>query len=172
MSDKRTLIETIIQNDMLKLSIPGFKENLSLRYLVLDFNGTLAVDGKLIKGVKKELNDLSKTLDIHVLTGDSFGTARKELKGIKCKINILPKENQAKEKEKYIKKFGPESVIAIGNGRNDYFMLKLSAIGIILVQDEGASAETLGVADVVCKNILSALELLKHPLRLSATLRS
>ena len=37
---------------MLSIAIPGFK-NLSLAHLVLDFNGTLAVDGNLITGVSE-----------------------------------------------------------------------------------------------------------------------
>ena len=37
---------------MIKVSIPGFK-SLSLKYLVLDYNGTIAIDGALVPGVKK-----------------------------------------------------------------------------------------------------------------------
>ena len=40
---------------MLNLSIPGFKDNISIQHLTLDFNGTLAVDGNLIDGVKESL---------------------------------------------------------------------------------------------------------------------
>ena len=156
---------------MLKLSIPGFKNGITIHHLVLDFNGTLAIDGKLIKGLKKTLNNLSKKVNIHILTGDSHGTAKQELKGIPCKIHLLPKENQAKEKEKQVLKLDPSTVISIGNGRNDKLLLKASIIGIIVIQKEGASAETLMAADVVCYDIFSALELLTYPLRLSATLR-
>jgi P-type E1-E2 ATPase len=157
---------------MLSLSIPGFKEEISIQHLVLDFNGTLAVDGKLIKGVEEMLNDISGKIKVHVLTGDTFGTARNELKNINCEITLLPKENQAGEKEKYIRSINPLTIISIGNGRNDCAMLKLSAIGMIVIQKEGASAETLMAADVVCPDILSALELVNHPQRLTATLRS
>jgi soluble P-type ATPase len=51
-------------------------------------------------------------------------------------------------------------------------MLKEAALGIAVVQEEGAFAETLMSADVVCTNIVSALGLLTNPLRLIATLRS
>lgn len=84
----------------------------------------------------------------------------------------MPKLNQAEEKEKYIHKINPATVISIGNGRNDKLMLKASAIGIIVVQQEGASAETLIAADIVCSDIFSALDLINNPPRLMATLRS
>ncbi|HSY75286.1 MAG TPA: HAD hydrolase family protein [Bacteroidia bacterium] len=156
---------------MLKLSIPGFKEDITIHHLALDFNGTLAIDGKLIKGVKDALISISKKVNVHVLTGDTHGTAKEELKGIPCEITLLPKINQAIEKQKNIRKLKPATVIAIGNGRNDLLMLKTSAIGIIVVQKEGASAETLMAADIVCPDILTALGLINNPSRLIATLR-
>jgi P-type E1-E2 ATPase len=157
---------------MLKLSIPGYNDDVTLHHLVLDFNGTLALDGKLIKGLKKPLKKISKIMQVHVFTGDTHGTAREELKDIPCKITLLPKTKQAGEKQKHIKKLKPHTVISIGNGRNDRFMLKLSAIGIVLIQKEGGAAEAILSADVVCTDILTALELILNPLRLTATLRS
>jgi len=41
-----------------------------------------------------------------------------------------------------------------------------------VVGPEGAAAELVGVADVVVTDILAALDLLLHPLRLTATLRA
>lgn len=157
---------------MILLDIPGFNENLTIEHLVLDFNGTLAVDGKLISGVEKILNDLAERVTIHILTGNTFGTAEDELKNVACKLIALPKENLGKEKEKYLQTLNTDSVISIGNGRNDRLMLQASAIGIIVVQQEGASSEALMAADVICPDIYSALELLNNPLRLIATLRN
>lgn len=157
---------------MIPLSIPGFNNDIELDNLVLDFNGTLAIDGKLMPGVKKLLISLSKKISVHVVTGDTFGTARQELKGIPCKIKLLTSKNQNTEKHKYLISLNPASVISIGNGRNDFLLLKTSAIGIIVIQKEGASVRTMGVADIVCNSILDALDLLNHPLRLKATLRN
>lgn len=39
------------------------------------------------------------------------------------------------------------------------------------MQEEGAAVEALLAADVAARNIVDALELLTHPLRLKATLR-
>jgi soluble P-type ATPase len=51
-------------------------------------------------------------------------------------------------------------------------MLKEAALGIAVLHEEGAASETLLAADVACRSILSALELLTNPLWLKATLRS
>jgi soluble P-type ATPase len=62
--------------------------------------------------------------------------------------------------------------VAVGNGRNDRLMLQESALGIAVILNEGAAMQTLLCADVVCTDIVAALQLLIHPLRLTATLRS
>jgi soluble P-type ATPase len=50
-------------------------------------------------------------------------------------------------------------------------MLKNAALGIVVIQKEGATVKSLENADIVCNNIIDALELLKNPLRIIATLR-
>ena len=157
---------------MIELKIPGFNENLIIEHLMLDFNGTLAIDGKLIVGLKKVLNELSTLVTIHVLTGNTFGTVEEELTDVKCRVVPLPSKDLGKEKEKYIQQFDTRKVVSIGNGRNDALMLKASVIGILVIQKEGASTEALNAADIACPDIFSALELLTHPLRLVATLRN
>jgi soluble P-type ATPase len=156
---------------MIEISIPGHGL-LRLRYLVLDFNGTIAVDGDLIPGVKDALRTLAKDLEIHVVTADTFGSVRSRLKGLPCSVSILPGENQDAAKLEYVKGLGPGSTVCMGNGRNDRLMLKEAALGIALILDEGAAAETVLSADLFCTDIVSALGLLTHPLRLTATLRS
>ena len=156
---------------MIEITIPGYK-TLKLEHLVLDHNGTLAVDGILLSGVKERLKALSADLKIHVLTADTFGKARSQLEDVPCKLSILPLDDQDTGKLAYIKKLGSERTACIGNGRNDRLMLKEAALGITVILEEGTALETLTSADVVCKDIVSALELLTHPLRLTATLRS
>jgi soluble P-type ATPase len=60
----------------------------------------------------------------------------------------------------------------VGNGRNDRLMLKAAALGIAVLQKEGAAASALAAADLVLPNITDALDALEHPLRLIASLRS
>ena len=67
---------------------------------------------------------------------------------------------------------GAERTACIGNGRNDRAMLEKAGLGILVIQEEGAAVESLLAADVACRDILAALQLLLHPLRLVATLRT
>ena len=156
---------------MIEIQIPGYK-TLQLEHLVLDYNGTMAIDGQLITGVKEALVNLADKLQIHVLTADTFGKVKSEVTGIPCSLSILPKENQDEDKLDYIKRLDPNTTVCVGNGRNDRLMLKEAVLGIALISKEGAAVETVLSADVVCPDILSALDLLRKPLRLVATLRS
>jgi soluble P-type ATPase len=155
---------------MIKIEIPGFNK-FTLQHLVMDFNGTLAVDGRLIDGVVDRLNVLSHDLELHVLTADTFGSVKRQLSPVSCSLSILPEVGQAAAKLNYIFSLDVAKTVCIGNGRNDREMLKKAAIGIVVAQGEGAAIETLQAADILVPNILIALELLLNPLRLKATLR-
>jgi soluble P-type ATPase len=50
-------------------------------------------------------------------------------------------------------------------------MLKEAALGIVVILKEGAATDTVASADIVCTDIVSALELLQNQSRLIATLR-
>ncbi len=156
---------------MIKIAIPGYR-NLQLEHLVLDYNGTMACDGELLEGVAGRLQDLSRQLEVHVLTADTFGKVVDQLAGLDCQLVVLPPERQDALKLDYVKKLGSEKTVCVGNGRNDRLMLREAALGVVLVQEEGAAIEALVEADVVCPDIRAALDLLVEPLRLVATLRS
>jgi soluble P-type ATPase len=156
---------------MIEINIPG-NRGLQLKHLVLDYNGTIACDGDLIAGVKENLLALADKLQVHILTADTFGKARRGLEGIKCELSILAADAQDIGKREYVKRLGAENTVCVGNGRNDQLMLKEAALGIAVILEEGAASDTLLAADIVCTHIISALELLKNPLRLVATLRS
>jgi soluble P-type ATPase len=156
---------------MIEIAIPGYR-NLQFKHLVLDYNGTLAVDGELLPGVKDALRGLAEELQIHILTADTFGKVRSRVEGVPCELSILPVESQDTGKLDYVKSLGAEHTVCVGNGRNDRLMLKEAALGVAVILEEGAAVETLVEADIVCTTILSALELLTNPLRLTATLRS
>jgi soluble P-type ATPase len=155
---------------MITIDIPG-SQKLELEHLVLDYNGTIACDGLLIPGVKDILINLSRSLTIYVLTADTFCGAQKEMQGIPCETIVIPKENQAEAKADYVRKLGANHCACAGNGRNDALMLKEAALGIAVIQTEGAAMEAILSADVVTQNILDALDLMRRPLRLAATLR-
>ena len=155
---------------MIEVTIPGYG-TLKLEHLVLDYNGTLAVDGEPLAGVTDALKNLAQSLEVHVLTADTFGKVQSRLEGLPINISVLPLENQDTGKLDYIKALGAERTVCMGNGRNDRLMLKEAALGVAVILDEGIAVQTLNSADVVCTSILSALELLTNPLRLTATLR-
>jgi soluble P-type ATPase len=156
---------------MIAVAIPGFGA-VELRHLVLDYNGTLAVDGKLLTGVRDALAELADQIEIHVVTADTFGLAGVELAGLAVNLTIIPEADQAEVKLAHVKRLGVSSVFAIGNGRNDRKMLAAAAVGVAVVQAEGASAGTIAEADIVAPSVVDALDLLRYPKRLIATLRS
>jgi soluble P-type ATPase len=156
---------------MITMDIPGYG-HLQLAHLVMDYNGTLAVDGEVEPGVETALEVLAPQLAIHVITADTFGLAADRLSGYPVKLSVLPPGDQDSAKLNYVNLLGCAQTVAIGNGRNDRLMLKAAGLGIAVILAEGTAIETLVAADVVCRGILAALELLVHPLRLKATLRS
>jgi P-type E1-E2 ATPase len=156
---------------MISINIPGFQP-LELSHLVSDYNGTLALDGVLLPGVADVLKALSQHLQIHVITADTFGLAKHQLEGLPLELHITPVESQAETKLAFVNSLGAQSVVALGNGRNDRLMLQAAALGIALIQREGAAAPTLASADLVCTSVQDALALLTTPKRLTATLRS
>lgn len=156
---------------MLSITVPGFG-SVTLENLVLDYNGTLAVDGVLLPGVKEALNTLAAQLSVYVVTADTFGKAADGLEGVNCRLTVLEPGRQDQAKVNFVNRLGADRTASIGNGRNDALMLAASALGIVVILAEGASTVSLNAADIVCTDIVSALELLVHPLRLTATLRS
>jgi len=156
---------------MLEIKIPGYGI-LNLSNLILDYNGTIACDGHLLQGVKEHLAELSTSLDVHVLTADTFGSVRKALSDVRCRVEIIPIEDQAQAKLDYVQRLDLDNCVCMGNGRNDRLMLKHAALGVAVVQAEGSAVDAILAADIVVGNILDALDLLRHSLRLTATLRS
>lgn len=156
---------------MISVDIPGFGA-LRLAHLVVDFNGTLAENGVMLPGVPDLLRDLSSVLAIHVVTADTFGSAARQLAGLPVNLEVLGADGQGPAKRAYVIGLSADSVVAIGNGRNDEAMLKTAALGIALIQGEGAATATINAATAVCPGIVAALEMLKYPVRLTATLRA
>lgn len=156
---------------MLEVTIPGFA-SLHLKHLVLDYNGTLAVDGRLLPGVKRRLQKLSRRLAVHIVTADTFGAVRTQMAGVPCRLAILPSRGQDRAKLAYVRRLGASETLCIGNGRNDRLMLRSASLGIAVLQGEGAATATLAAADIVMPSIAEALDLLANPLRLIASLRS
>jgi len=155
---------------MLEVEIPGHRK-LRLTHLVSDYNGTLACDGQLIPGLAHLIRQVSRLVEIHIVTADTFGLAKQSLHALPVELAILPPADQDRQKAAYIRRLGASRTVAIGNGRNDLYMLKDAALGICVMGDEGVYAHTMRAADVVCRCAHDALRLLLNPKRLVATLR-
>ncbi len=155
---------------MLEIDILSFG-TVKLKYLVSDFTGTLSVGGKLLPGVKERLNKLSEVLEIHVLTSDTFGKAKSELKDVRCQTHILKGDYHDIQKEEYVLNLGVSSVVAFGNGNNDRKLLRIARVGIAVTEGEGCSIDTMMSADIHVAGIKNGLDLLLHPKRCKATLR-
>jgi len=155
---------------MIELNIPG-RGLIRLEHLVCDVNGTLAVDGQLLDGVKLSLSKLSERLTLHLLTADTHGKQDiiDQRLGLRA-VHIQP-GNEAEQKENYVQKLDAATVVAIGQGANDAGMLGTAALGICVLSPEGTAVVTLMGADLVVANIYEALEILEKPLRIVATLR-
>jgi len=155
---------------MIELDIPG-RGVLQLSHLVLDVNGTLALDGRLLDGMKKRIATLSDRLEIHLLTADTHGQQAEIDRQLgRQAVRILPGD-EAGQKAAYVRRLGAEGVAAVGQGANDAGMLAAAALGICVLSTEGTAAETLLAADLVAPDIFAALDLLDKPLRIVASLR-
>lgn len=162
---------SVRRGNMLEINIPGRGE-LRLRFLIADYNGTLACDGALIPEVIPLLRAISTDLEVHVVTADTFGDAAKNLQVLPVQLTILPLGRQDQGKADYLRQLGAESSVCLGNGRNDILMLREAALGICIIKAEGACVQTLQAADIVCRSAQDALNMLINPKRLIATLRT
>ena len=154
---------------MIHLDIPGWGV-LELEHLVLDLNGTIALDGEVLAGVPERLAALSESLTIFMVTADTQGQAAAIAGQLGVRLVLVTPGAEADQKRALVERFGAERVVAIGNGANDAAMLQAAALGIAVLGSEGLAGEALRAADVVV-GIHDALDLLLHPRRLVATLR-
>lgn len=155
---------------MIEVNIPSFKK-ISIENVVFDYNGTLAVDGRLIDGIKERLIDISKIVNVYIITADTYGTVRENFKNIDIKVEIISKENGSIDKLNFVKKLGCGSTIAVGNGNNDELMLKESAVGVCILGEEGLATKALLASDIVLKNINDLFEMITNKKRIIAALR-
>lgn len=154
----------------MRLVVPG-RGSYDIRYVVLDMNGTVALDGRPVDGVAERLGRLREAAHPVLLTADTHGTAAATSADLGLDVSIISAGREAEQKLAFVRDLGAETVIAIGNGANDALMLRESAIGICVIGREGAATSAVLSADVVVTDIGDALDLLLAPQRLLATLR-
>lgn len=144
---------------------------MDLRFVVCDYNGTLALDGKIKTGVAEKFNQLFELgYKIYVITADTHGSVRQNIKDL-CDVHVLQTAQHDVEKARFVEELGREHVAAFGNGLNDRHMLKSAALGIAVLQEEGLAVETMISAKLMVRDINEGLNLLINPSRVVASLR-
>jgi P-type E1-E2 ATPase len=156
---------------MIELDIPG-RGTLQLHHLVMDVNGTLAVDGVLPDGLAKRISLLRDRLEVHLVTADTHGRQAEINRQLSLQAVRIPPGNETEQKAEYVRRLNAATVAAIGQGANDAGMLEAAALGICVLSPEGTATGTLLAADLVATDIFTALDLLDRPLRIVASLRT
>lgn len=154
----------------MKIEIPGYKE-LNITTLLLDYNGTIAVDGIIRPAVKERLQKLAEILDVYVLTADTHGTAKAQCEGLNVTVHTFPVGKAMDDKREIIDKIGGECCVCLGNGRNDVKMFDAAALSIGIMDREGAYGGLLNTADLCVNSTEDGLDLLLYPKRIIAGLR-
>ena len=155
---------------MIEITIPG-RASYKFKHLVLDLNGTIALDGEIIEGVEERLRQLSSLVDISIVTADTHGNARRLGEELGIEICTVEVGEEDSHKLALVQQKGKEHTVCMGNGSNDVSMLKESALGICVSGREGASIEAIMSSDLIVPDINDALDLLLNPKRLVASLR-
>jgi soluble P-type ATPase len=152
---------------VLVVDVPG-RAALRLEHVLLDVNGTITDRGQLVEGVAERLAALAGTLEVTLLSADTFGTLETVAAAVGARAERV---ESGAGKVRIVEGLGTERCVAIGNGANDAGMLAACALGIAVVGPEGAAAAAVDAADVVCTSIVDALDLLLDTRALIATLR-
>jgi soluble P-type ATPase len=113
-------------------------------------------------------------VDIHVVTSDSYGTVRDQLKGI-LEPHILGEGKHDVQKQEFAKKFDARHVAAFGNGNNDRLLLstvkQAGGLAVAVDNGEGCALDALQAAHVFIIGAVNAFDLLLERTSCKATLR-
>ena len=152
----------------MKYDIPG-QEQLNIKTIILDLNGTLSVAGKVPGGVKARLDQLkAKGFKVLFFTGNT----RNDADDLATRLGIDWKlAKDAIGKRDLALGLEPETCASIGNGLIDLELMKTVKLRIVTLQAEGVHVQTMLNSDIVVPNINDALDLFIDDQRLIATLR-
>ena len=155
---------------MIRIEIPG-RDALSIEHVVLDYNGTIAVDGHVIEPLKARFRTLLEQVSVTVLTADTYGTVRAECEPLGLRVETFPRSEAAICKAEIVKGL-TGGVACFGNGFNDIAMFDLCDLAVAVIEGEGMCAGLLSHADVLVTSACDGLDLLLKPDHLRATLRT
>lgn len=155
---------------MIQIDIPG-RAPLSISHVVLDYNGTIAVDGQLVPGLPARLEALSRQVELHVLTADTYGTVRQQCAGLPVTVHTFPRAGAGACKAEIVAGL-QGGVACLGNGFNDIPMFGIADLAVAVLLEEGAYARLLLHADILVRSIEDGLDLFLKPDHIRAALRS
>ena len=154
---------------MISIQRPGM-ENLDIHFVLIDFEGTLAMDGRVHPKAKDKVNLLSKRATLYILTKSNREKVEETLRKMKVEILYVTEGDSSQQKLKVLQRLGPHQTAVIGNGLDDVRIMEQAGLGMCVIGKEGSSAEAVAKADLVVTNVLDALDFLLKPLRQRATL--
>ena len=155
---------------MIRIDIPG-RDVLEIEHVLLDYNGTIAVDGVLAPGVAELIGELASQAHVAVLTADTYGTVNDQCDPLGVEAVTFPRAGAAEFKKRYAKSMKGQ-VACVGNGYNDVAMFDEADLGIAVLDAEGAYAGLIAHADILARSAAEGLSLLLYPDRIRATLRT
>jgi len=155
---------------MIKIEIPG-REPLAIETLVLDLNGTIAVDGVVSSGTAEKIGLLRQKIKIVLASADTRKNASAIASELGIELRLIAPDREREAKAALLQSIGAESSAAMGNGFNDSLMVKEAALGICVLGCEGASPAALTASQIVVTSAEDGLDLLLKPERLIAGLR-
>ncbi len=154
---------------MIRIERPGLSP-VEIEFVLIDLEGTLAIDRRVHPKAKDKINLLSKRARIYILTKEKKELIEENLRKVKAEIVYFAESGSSQRKLDLLHQLGPARCVAIGNGADDAAMIKEAAIGISIIGKEGSAGEAVRNSDLVFTDILDALEFLLKPLRQKTTL--
>lgn len=155
---------------MIEIKIPG-RSDYSIENIVFDYNGTIAVNGKISETTREKISLLCNMANVYVLTADTYGSAARECCGLDLTLKTFPKNNAADFKAEIVGELGGNKTICFGNGYNDIKMFEIAALSVAVLESEGLCGGLLKEADVIVRSIEDGINLLLNTNALIATLR-
>ncbi len=142
---------------------------IELNTIILDLNGTLAVNGAIVEGAEDRIIQLrEKGYQIVLFTGDQRGNAAQLAEKIGVEVK---KAGKSEEKEKLTLELDVNKTVAIGNARIDIGTFKHTKLRIATLQAEGIHTGILPYVDIIVPSINDALDLLLNENTFNATMR-
>lgn len=143
---------------------------LEINTIIIDLNGTLAVNGKVATDVKERINSLQNDygFQIVLLSGDQRGNGSQIAEELGIKFH---KAKSQAEKEQICLEYDCDKLAAIGNARIDIGTFKQAKLAIATLQGEGIHTAIIPHIDIIVPSIANALDLFLDPDTLKATMK-